>query len=61
VFALDPELVLARYVAGVVTDLEGGDDYGADGPGFGGGLGVGDGSEGQEQATANAEDAECAA
>ena len=34
VFALDPELVLAGNVAGVVADLECGDDDGADGPGF---------------------------
>jgi hypothetical protein len=47
VLALDPELVLAGDVAGVVADLEGGDDDGADGPGLGG-LGVGQREEAAE-------------
>jgi hypothetical protein len=47
--ALDPELVLAGGVAGVVADLEGCDDDGADGPGLLWLLGL-DG-----KATANAE------
>jgi hypothetical protein len=51
VLALDPELVLAGGVAGVVADLKGGDDDGADGPGFGC-LGL------ETKATANAKDAQ---
>jgi hypothetical protein len=52
--ALDPELVLAGGVAGVVADLKGGDDDGADGPGLLWGLRV----ERKAKATANAKDAE---
>jgi hypothetical protein len=52
VLALDPELVLAGGVAGVVADLKGGDDDGADGPGL---LRLG--GEREAKATANAEDA----
>jgi hypothetical protein len=50
VFALHPELVLAGDVAGVVADLKGDDDDGADGPGL---LLC---MEGRTKANANAED-----
>jgi len=53
VLALDPELEFSGGVAGVVADLEGGDDDGADGPGLLRGLRVRCG--GQEEC----EDGEC--
>ena len=56
VLALDPELVLAGDVSGVVADLEGGDDDGADGPGLGclggaGGCEQKRGKEGEDRDT----------
>jgi hypothetical protein len=56
VLALDPELELSGYVAGVVADLEGGDDDGADGPGLFGRLG--EERDGQERGEGECGDTE---